>query len=143
MSETQDGPALPTGLPAALVRFSSWLNAIGTVGILLLMVLVNADILGREMFSTPVRGTTELLALSIVAIVFLTIILPNRDGMAQVGTAYQTDETALLQFQDHVTWLTNAHAVILLLSFGALLADHYAQKVPLPNFENNNPKKTQ
>jgi TRAP-type mannitol/chloroaromatic compound transport system permease small subunit len=64
------------GLPLpirGLVRLSSWLNAVGTIGILLLMALVNADILGREFFSSPVRGTTEILSLTIVAIVFLQL----------------------------------------------------------------------
>jgi TRAP-type mannitol/chloroaromatic compound transport system permease small subunit len=54
-------------------RLLSAMNALGTVWIFLLMVLINSDILGRELFSTPVRGTTELLALSIVGIVFLQL----------------------------------------------------------------------
>jgi len=68
----QTGGRLPLPL-RGLVRLSSWLNAVGTVCILLLMVLVNADILGRELFSSPVRGTTEMLSLTIVAIVFLQL----------------------------------------------------------------------
>lgn len=54
-------------------RLLGVMNALGTVWIFLLMVLINSDILGRELFSTPVRGTTELLALSIVGIVFLQL----------------------------------------------------------------------
>lgn len=54
-------------------RLLGIMNALGTVWIFLLMFLINADILGRELFSTPVRGTTELLALSIVGIVFLQL----------------------------------------------------------------------
>lgn len=54
-------------------RLLGAMNALGTVWIFLLMVLINSDILGRELFSTPVRGTTELLALSIVGIVFLQL----------------------------------------------------------------------
>lgn len=54
-------------------RLLGAMNALGTVWIFLLMVLINADILGRELFSAPVRGTTELLALSIVGIVFLQL----------------------------------------------------------------------
>lgn len=49
------------------------MNALGTVWIFALMVLINSDILGRELFGTPVRGTTELIALSIVGIVFLQL----------------------------------------------------------------------
>ena len=54
-------------------RLLGAMNALGTVWIFLLMVLINADILGRELFSAPVRGTTELLSLSIVGIVFLQL----------------------------------------------------------------------
>lgn len=54
-------------------RLLGVMNALGTVWIFALMILINADILGRELFSTPVRGTTELLALSIVGIVFLQL----------------------------------------------------------------------
>lgn len=54
-------------------RLLGAMNALGTVWIFLLMVLINSDILGRELFNAPVRGTTELLALSIVGIVFLQL----------------------------------------------------------------------
>jgi len=54
-------------------RLLGAMNALGTVWIFLLMVLINSDILGRELFHAPVRGTTELLALSIVGIVFLQL----------------------------------------------------------------------
>lgn len=54
-------------------RLLGAMNALGTVWIFALMVLVNSDIIGRELFGAPVRGTTELLALSIVGIVFLQL----------------------------------------------------------------------
>lgn len=54
-------------------RLLGVMNALGTVWIFLLMVLINSDILGRELFSAPVRGTTELISLSIVGIVFLQL----------------------------------------------------------------------
>ena len=39
-------------------RLLGAMNALGTVWIFLLMVLINSDILGRELFHAPVRGTT-------------------------------------------------------------------------------------
>lgn len=54
-------------------RLLGAMNALGTVWIFLLMILINTDILGRELLGTPVRGTTELLSLSIVGIVFLQL----------------------------------------------------------------------
>lgn len=54
-------------------RFLGLMNACGTVWIFLLMILINSDIVGRELFGSPVRGTTELMSLSIVGIVFLQL----------------------------------------------------------------------
>ncbi len=54
-------------------RLLGAMNALGTFWIFLLMLLIDADILGREIFGAPVRGTTELLSLSIVGIVFLQL----------------------------------------------------------------------
>ena len=60
-------------LPGRFERLTQALNAIGTLWIVALMVLINTDVLGRELFNAPVRGVTELVALSIVGIVFLQL----------------------------------------------------------------------
>ena len=49
------------------------MNALGGVWIAALMLLINADVIAREAFSAPIRGVAELVALSIVGIVFLQI----------------------------------------------------------------------
>ncbi len=49
------------------------MNAVGTLWIFVLMLLIGADVFGREAFGTPIRGVTEIVSLSIVAIVFLQI----------------------------------------------------------------------
>ena len=49
------------------------LNVIGTLLIVLIMLLVNADVIGRGLFNSPVSGVPELVSMSIVAIVFLQI----------------------------------------------------------------------
>ena len=54
-------------------RVGRVLNALGTLWIVALMLLINADIVGRDVFGAPVRGVTELVALSIVGIVFLQL----------------------------------------------------------------------
>jgi TRAP-type C4-dicarboxylate transport system permease small subunit len=54
-------------------RFVSALNAVGTVGILGLMVLINTDIAGRALFGAPISGVPEMVSLSIVGIVFLQL----------------------------------------------------------------------
>lgn len=62
-----------TALPWQFQRLGKALNALGTLWIIALMVLINTDVLGRNLFSAPVRGVTELVALSIVGIVFLQL----------------------------------------------------------------------
>lgn len=59
--------------PLGFHYFTGVLNAIGSVWIIALMVLINGDIIGREFFRAPVRGVTELVSLSIVGIVFLQL----------------------------------------------------------------------
>ena len=49
------------------------LNMLGTVLILLLVVLINSDVVGRSLFGHPASGVPEMVSLSIVAIVFLQI----------------------------------------------------------------------
>lgn len=62
-----------TPLPWQFQRLGKLLNALGTMWIIALMVLINTDVLGRNLFDAPVRGVTELVALSIVGIVFLQL----------------------------------------------------------------------
>ncbi len=49
------------------------LNMLGTGLILLLVLLINSDVVGRALFGAPVSGVPEMVSLSIVAIVFLQI----------------------------------------------------------------------
>lgn len=59
--------------PFSFATLTGGLNAVGTVWIFVLMVLINADVFGRELFGAPVRGVTEIVSLSIVGIVFLQL----------------------------------------------------------------------
>lgn len=49
------------------------LNVIGTVLIVAIMLLVNADVIGRGAFGMPISGVPEMVSMSIVAIVFLQV----------------------------------------------------------------------
>ena len=60
-------------LPFRFERLLRGLNALGTLWIVALAVLINADVIGRDLFAAPVRGVTELVSLSIVGIVFLQL----------------------------------------------------------------------
>jgi TRAP-type mannitol/chloroaromatic compound transport system permease small subunit len=60
-------------LPFGLHHLMRVMNALGTLWILGLMVLINADVFGRNLISHPVRGVTEIVSISIVGIVFLQL----------------------------------------------------------------------
>lgn len=71
-------PAVPADsyglpLPGGFQRLTRALNAVGTLWIVAMMLLINTDVLGRELLDAPVRGVTELVSLSIVGIVFLQL----------------------------------------------------------------------
>lgn len=70
---TLPGDSYGAPLPFGLHRLTRAMNALGTLWILGLMVLINADVFGRNLLSHPVRGVTEMVSLSIVGIVFLQL----------------------------------------------------------------------
>lgn len=67
-------------LPLGLHHLFAAMNALGTVWILALMVLMNLDVAGRNLLAAPVRGVTEMVSLSIVGIVFLQLADTLRAG---------------------------------------------------------------
>lgn len=61
---------------AAIRGFYRVLTALNVMGVLLvigLLLLINADALGRTLFSAPILGVIEIVELSLVAIVFLAL----------------------------------------------------------------------
>lgn len=68
------------GVGRAFDRLVVGMNAAGSVWILLLILLVSADALGRSFFLHPIVGTTELVTLSIVGIVFMQLPDTIRGG---------------------------------------------------------------
>ncbi|SEM89285.1 TRAP-type C4-dicarboxylate transport system, small permease component [Loktanella fryxellensis] len=58
---------------AVLWRVANVLSAIGTIWIGLMMLLIVADVLSRNILSTPITGVSEIAGRSVVAIVFLQI----------------------------------------------------------------------
>jgi TRAP-type mannitol/chloroaromatic compound transport system permease small subunit len=72
MAPDRDPPEEP--LPLRLLDMATQsLNLVGSVLIFGLVVLVGADIVGRNLFSRPLMGVAEIVSLSIVIIVFLQI----------------------------------------------------------------------
>lgn len=80
-------PAGDTGLPGwfagvrrAVDALTSGLNVAGTLLIVLVMLVVNADVIGRGLLGAPVSGVPEIVSMSIVAIVFLQVAQAFRRG---------------------------------------------------------------
>lgn len=64
--------------------FVDSLNAVGSLLIFAIMALICADVLARNFFNSPIDGVAELVAASIVMIVFLQLASTLRHGrMAQ------------------------------------------------------------
>jgi len=61
-------------------RFVAGLNSVGGVLIFGLVIMINLDIFSRFLFNAPIDGVTELVELSIVAIVFLQLADAVRNG---------------------------------------------------------------
>ncbi|MGQ9366420.1 TRAP transporter small permease subunit [Azospirillum sp. ST 5-10] len=83
-STTVGEPAVESGLLRAWAVFVDGLGAAGSVLIGALMVLVCADVLGRNLLNRPIPNVAELSAWSVVVIVFLQLASTVRhDRMAR------------------------------------------------------------
>ncbi len=58
----------------------SVMNSMGTAWVFVLLVIINLDIGGRVFFNHPLRGVSEIVAMSIVACVFLQIAHTLKTG---------------------------------------------------------------
>ena len=69
----KNGPlsALSLFESATFGRLTSGMNAVGGIWIVLLVLLVVGDVVGREAFNNPITATKEMVQLSIPGIVFL------------------------------------------------------------------------
>jgi TRAP-type C4-dicarboxylate transport system permease small subunit len=84
MAELERKPGADAPATGAVDRAFGWvcsvLNAMGTVLIAFIMVVVNADVIGRYVFNKPITGVTEMVIASIAAIVFLQFADTLRAG---------------------------------------------------------------
>ena len=110
------GPADAYGapLPLGLHRLTAFMNAVGTLWILALMVLINADVIGRDLFAHPLRGVTEFVAMSIVGIVFLQLA-----DTLHAGRITRADVLLGRLQRTRPAWADELHALFHML--GALL----------------------
>ena len=57
----------------AVVKFTAGLNALGAFGVLMIMVLVFGDVVGRNFFNRPITGVPELVKVGVVMFTFMGI----------------------------------------------------------------------
>lgn len=101
------------------------LNVIGTLLIVAVMVLVNADVIGRVFFNAPVSGVPEIVSMSIVAIVFLQVAQAFRKGRL-------TRTDAVLDYvEKRAPRLRNLIELIFTLAAIALIWQLFAASEPL------------
>ena len=76
----------PSGPPpqrpgfAPLGLLTGLFAALGSLGIVVIMVLINGDVLGRSLFDKPVPIVAEIVSVSIVSVVFLQLADCIRSG---------------------------------------------------------------
>lgn len=108
-----NAPTAPK-LPWGLHRLTAAMNALGTLWILALTLLIVADVIGRNLFAAPLPGVPETAALSIVGIVFLQLADTLRCG------GFTRADVLLTRWQQqHPAW--HAAALALWYALGALL----------------------
>lgn len=74
MSDTNKLEDLPSGPVLRLLRSLALALAVaGGMGTVVIMALINADVIGRGVFGTPVPATAEMVSAAIVTIVFLQL----------------------------------------------------------------------
>lgn len=72
--DTMAPPGYPGGaIPRALYLAALVLAVVGGLGTLGIMAIINLDVVGRGAFGTPVPATAEIVAATIVTIVFLQL----------------------------------------------------------------------
>lgn len=73
MTETDQSDPTQADRLGVFDRLVVGLNALGSVWILLLVLMVTSDAMSRSFFSRPIAGVTELIQVSIIGIVFLQL----------------------------------------------------------------------
>jgi TRAP-type mannitol/chloroaromatic compound transport system permease small subunit len=80
-------PSAPSR-PSLLERAVIVMNAIGSLWVLLLVLLIDADAFGRTLFNAPIAGMIELVAVSLAVIVFCQLADTIRLGKLTRSDTY-------------------------------------------------------
>lgn len=105
------GGAQPAGRRFSLLgALAGTMNVTGTLMVLVIMVVILIDVFGRFFFNKPLPGTTEIVAMSIAAVVFLQFPSTLRAGrvIAADGLVEWVGKRSIRWEQ----WLLAAHHVL-------------------------------
>ena len=80
MAETSYPAPLTSGAGRSFENLVKLLNGIGSLWILALLILINADVFGRNLMHAPISGVVEMVEISMIAIVFLQLGDATRVG---------------------------------------------------------------
>lgn len=89
---TPDGAGQPQGAPLRYFgSLVSGMNATGSCWIVVLMMLINVEAVGRSAFNQPIIGAIEMIEISVVGIVFMQLadslrrgVLTRSDGLFNI-----------------------------------------------------------
>ena len=128
MGDTETNTSQQSSRPRGWFSFEmviSVMNSIGTAWVFVLLVIINLDIGGRALFNHPVRGVPEIVALSIVACVFLQIA-----HTLKVGRLTRSD-ILLDWLQSRPPALKHILEAVYYLVGGGLMAILFKASIPL------------
>lgn len=80
MTESTAPAPLTRGAGTLFEKLVKTLNGIGSLWILALLILINADVFGRNIMHAPISGVVEMVEISMIAIVFLQLGDATRVG---------------------------------------------------------------
>ena len=81
VSERKLGAPLQGGAPSSSIdAIITGMNALGSLWIVVLMLMIDADAFGRTFLAHPIHGVNELVEMSLVGIVFMQLADATRRG---------------------------------------------------------------
>ena len=109
-------------------RLSIWGEWIGVGGIIIMVAVTCADVLGAKLFTTPVPGSTEIISLvQVAAIVFAVAATQRHKGHISVEMFVATMTPRLRSFINALTSFIGLILFLLLIFEGIRLGNEYLE----------------
>ena len=110
------------------IRLSNWGEWIGVGGVIVMVIVTCADVLGAKLFMAPVPGSTEIISLvQVAAIVFAVAATQRHKGHISVEMFVGTLPPRLRALCKALTSCLGAILFILLIYEGVRLGNEYLE----------------